>query len=272
MNPWNCDNSYDKGTASDGWLTPPHVLAELGHFDLDPCTPENMPWKTADRRYTKNDDGLLQPWEGRVWCNPPYGTETARWLAKCVQHGNAIALIYARTETLFFQEYVLEKADAVFFFKGRLRFCDGNGKGAKFKAGAPSCLVAYGENNAKTLQTYSLPGKCLLINKNSNNICDEGKMKYQCLGKNIVVLPDPPEEKTQGGLIIPEVGRERSRRGTVKYIGTGVEFQNGTVRPLLVQIGDRVLFGEYAGVALTVDGEECLYMREDEIVLKEMEG
>ena len=84
---------------TDEWLTPPEILAALGPFDLDPCTPDAMPWQTAAARYTKRDDGLAQPWRGRVWLNPPFGREAVRWLRKLAAHGDGVALVPARTET-----------------------------------------------------------------------------------------------------------------------------------------------------------------------------
>lgn len=68
----------------DEWLTDPKILRALGPFDLDPCAPVSRPWEMAKKHYTKHDNGLLQPWEGRVWCNlhmgmkRPYGCR--KWL------------------------------------------------------------------------------------------------------------------------------------------------------------------------------------------------
>ena len=108
----------------DEWLTPPEIIRSLGEFDLDPCSPhpDRRPWDTAKDHYWEELDGLNQPWKGRVWCNPPYGRETFKWIDKLSNHGDGIALIFARTETIGFHEYIWNKADAVFFFKGRLRF------------------------------------------------------------------------------------------------------------------------------------------------------
>ena len=58
-------------TGKDEWLTPPELVSALGKFDLDPCSPINRPWDTAKKHYTILDDGLTQPWDGKVWCNPP---------------------------------------------------------------------------------------------------------------------------------------------------------------------------------------------------------
>lgn len=136
----------------DEWLTPPWLLQRLGGFDLDPCAPIQRPWDTAKQHYTINDDdGLKQPWHGRVWCNPPYGLEAAAWLKKLADHGNGIALIFARVETRMFEELVWGRASALLFLTGRLFFHHADDTRAVANAGAPSVLVAYGTQNAKTL-------------------------------------------------------------------------------------------------------------------------
>ena len=137
---------------TDEWLTPPHILAVLGQFDLDPCAAVNQSWPTARRQYTIEDDGLSQPWSGRVWCNPPYGAKAGAWLKRLGEHGNGVALIFARTETDMFFRYVWDKADALFFLRGRVRFCKPDGRPALNSAGAPSVLVAYGKQNVQTLR------------------------------------------------------------------------------------------------------------------------
>lgn len=140
----------------DEWLTPPSILGALGTFDLDPCAPINRPWNTAQDHYTIEDNGLAKPWFGRVWCNPPYGLEAARWLDRLAQHGNGIALIFARTETRMFFDHVWLRADAVCFIEGRLHFHHVDGTRAKANSGAPSCLVAYGSRNVLWLKKSGL--------------------------------------------------------------------------------------------------------------------
>lgn len=139
----------------DEWLTPPDLIKSLGEFDLDPCSPINRPWPTAKKHYTIEDMGLMQDWEGRVWMNPPYGEETGDWLGKLRLHGNGIALVFGRTDTQYFQEYVFKVADALFFIRGRLKFYHVTGKQAKDSAGAPSVLIAYGNDNAEALKNFS---------------------------------------------------------------------------------------------------------------------
>ncbi|WP_456867611.1 DNA N-6-adenine-methyltransferase [Galbibacter sp. BG1] len=139
-------------------LPPPSIFKALGHFDLDPCSPIDRPWDIADSHFTVNDNGMMLPWRGRVWCNPPYGKETGKWLEKLAMHGNGIALVFARTETRMFFDYVWNNADALFFIKGRLKFYHVNGIEGD-SAGAPSVLIAYGKNNSEVLKNCKLKGK-----------------------------------------------------------------------------------------------------------------
>ncbi|GAA4925049.1 DNA N-6-adenine-methyltransferase [Nesterenkonia rhizosphaerae] len=145
----------------DEWLTPPEITQALGPFDLDPCSPINRPWATAQRHLTIEDDGLASqwlPWEF-VWCNPPYGRETWKWLAKLADHpAGGIALIFARTETSGFCAEVWDKADAIFFFDQRLFFHHVDGTRASANCGAPSCLVAYGAEAVRRLSRYERAG------------------------------------------------------------------------------------------------------------------
>jgi hypothetical protein len=140
------------------WLTPPGILEALGEFDLDPCTPEVMPWKTAHRRFTEKEDGLVQPWHGRVWLNPPYGRQVHSWIEKMAQHGNGIALTFARTDTAFWFKSIWPRAQAILFLKGRLHFHHEDGRRAKANAGAPSVLIAYGGENADVLRCSGIEG------------------------------------------------------------------------------------------------------------------
>ncbi len=141
---------------NDEWLTPPEIMAKLGAFDLDPCSPINRPWDTARRHFTVTDDGLSKEWFGRVWMNPPFGREATRWMKKMADHGNGIALIPARTETAMFYESVWTRADAVLFLKGRPHFHRVDGSRASFNSGAPICLVAYGQRNHAALLNSGL--------------------------------------------------------------------------------------------------------------------
>ena len=159
---------YHATADTETWLTPPWILEALGPFDLDPCTPVDMPWKTAARRYTPEDDGLAQPWEGRVWCNPPYGRKATDWLRKMADHDNGILFIFARTETEMWHRWVWPRADAVLFLSGRVDFHmpDGSVRG---NAGGPSALVAYGEDNLESLWNCGIPGTSILLAHSKHN-------------------------------------------------------------------------------------------------------
>jgi len=143
------------------WLTPPHITATLGPFDLDPCAAPG--WPTARRHITLPDDGLAADWAGSVWLNPPYGNEVWSWLARLADHGDGIALIFARTETVGFVREVWGKADAVMFLHGRLHFHRPDGSRAPANSGAPSCLVAYGSAAVARLTACDLPGSVVSL-------------------------------------------------------------------------------------------------------------
>lgn len=149
-------------TGKEEWLTPPDVLAALAPFDLDPCAPLSPPWKIAETEYTIADNGLTKPWSGFVWCNPPYGNKTGDWLARMADHNNGIALVFARTETRMFFDHVWPVATAVFFIKGRLNFYHANGSRGD-AAGAPSVLIAYGEDGAKRLMGCGIEGRFIRL-------------------------------------------------------------------------------------------------------------
>lgn len=159
---------YHATEDKETWLTPPWIIEALGPFDLDPCTPVKMPWKTAARRYTPEDDGLAKPWKGRVWCNPPYGRACAAWLKKMAEHDNGICLIFARTETEMWHRWIWPYAEAILFLRGRIDFYmpDGSKRG---NAGGPSCLVAYGEKNLHPLWDSGIPGTSILLAHSKHN-------------------------------------------------------------------------------------------------------
>jgi hypothetical protein len=110
-----------------------------------------------------NDDGLNHDWFGRVWCNPPYGIEARKWLNKLKMHDDGIALLFARTETTMYFDHVWYDAHSVLFIKGRLHFHYVDGTKAKANSGAPSVLIAYGENNSEILKNCGIAGKYIKL-------------------------------------------------------------------------------------------------------------
>ena len=141
------------------WYTPKWVFDEIGLvFDIDVCAPEaGVPWIPATRHFHKGDDGLAQPWRGTVWCNPPYGKDTPKWLNRMAQHKSGMALVFARTDCAWFHDYVIT-GDAILFLKGRIKFVDGHGVTGNSGAGSGSMLVAWGEKCAAALQWMHLMG------------------------------------------------------------------------------------------------------------------
>jgi chaperonin GroES len=86
------------------------------------------------------------------------------------------------------------------------------------------------------------------------------------LHDRIIVKRLKEEEKTKGGIIIPDTAKEKPVEGEVLAIGNGKALENGTIRKVDVKVGDRVLFGKYSGTEVKIDGEERLIMREDDIL------
>lgn len=148
---------YDRcSETTETWLTPPALLKALGPFDLDPATPEQgMPWRTARKMLKPSDDGLKAPWPRKsfVWLNPPYGRGMDAWLSKAAEHGNGVALIFARMETGSMHSSVLThpNASAVVFTKGRLSFCREDGNPGK-ACPMGSLFVGYGARAAQRLR------------------------------------------------------------------------------------------------------------------------
>jgi len=147
---------------SETWFTPPAIIEALGgaeSFDLDPCSHVNRPWPTARRHLTIEDNSLILPWDGRVFLNPPYTTTLiARFMARLAAHGRGTALIFARTETDTFFRHVWEAASGLLFIRGRLFFCRADGVAAKANAGAPSVLIAYGDDDRDILAAAPIDG------------------------------------------------------------------------------------------------------------------
>lgn len=139
-------------------LTPPHILAVLGPFDLDPCAAIDQPWTTAARHFTVDDDGLKQDWGGRVWLNPPFDRyRVGAWIEKLAVHGDGICLVHARTETAWFRP-IWEAASLIYFLADRIRFHRLDGTPQPANSGAPVVLAAFGAVNASILLGCGLPG------------------------------------------------------------------------------------------------------------------
>lgn len=146
------------------WYTPPEIFEALGlTFDLDPCSPgPGKSYVPTLKHYTIHDNGLLSPWnQDLVWVNPPYGPYTRVWMEKLANHGNGIALVFARTDVAWFQKHGV-KADVICFINSRVRFFQGDITKRGGSPGAGSMLLAYGKKAADALAQSGL-GPCFTL-------------------------------------------------------------------------------------------------------------
>ena len=91
-------------------------------------------------------------------------------------------------------------------------------------------------------------------------------MNFRPLHDRVLVRRVEAEEKTAGGIIIPDTAKEKPQEGEVVAAGTGARSESGEVHPLEVKAGDRILFGKWSGTEVTLDGEELLIMKESDIL------
>ncbi len=91
-------------------------------------------------------------------------------------------------------------------------------------------------------------------------------MKIRPLQDRVIVKRIEEEEKSKGGIIIPDTAKEKPQEGKVVAVGKGKANDDGKITPLDVKVNDRILFGKYSGTEINVDGEEHLIMREDDIL------
>lgn len=144
------------------WYSPRSVIERavrtLGRIDLDPCSnSRHTPAVPAERHFTVEDNGLLRPWHGRVYMNPPYGRDVDRWVRRlCDFHRSgdvpaAVALLHARTDTRWFDR-LAEHAKC--FVRGRLTF-----SGAAHAAPFPSVVVYLGPDIRRFSDAFSDMGR-----------------------------------------------------------------------------------------------------------------
>ena len=90
-------------------------------------------------------------------------------------------------------------------------------------------------------------------------------MNLTPLHDRVIVKPAASEETTKGGLIIPDTAKEKPQRGEIIAVGTGKVTEDGKPQPMVVKVGDSVLYGKYSGTEVSVDGTDYLIMRESDI-------
>ncbi len=91
-------------------------------------------------------------------------------------------------------------------------------------------------------------------------------MKFKPLYDRILVKPTPQEEKTAGGIIIPDTAKEKPMQGEVLAIGNGIRGENGTVHPLEIKVGDKVMYGKWGGTEIKIDGQELVVIKESDVM------
>lgn len=141
----------------DTWLTPRYVLQELGEFDLDPCATEYNPTWVCSRYFTKEDNGLLQEWSGRVFMNPPFSRKIP-WIEKHAAHACGISLVPAQTESKVWRNVVWRKAKAVTLLTGRTRFANMDGSQSSCDPLRGIALIAWSDSDAEVLRNSRLAG------------------------------------------------------------------------------------------------------------------
>jgi chaperonin GroES len=91
-------------------------------------------------------------------------------------------------------------------------------------------------------------------------------MKIRPMADRILVKRLAEETKTAGGILIPDNAKEKPMEGAVVAVGNGKVLADGKVRPLEVKVGDKVLFGKYSGTEIKIEGEECLILKEEDVL------
>ena len=134
------------------WETPPTLFKALDaefHFTLDAAAQEHN--KKVANYYSPQMNGLIRPWTGVVWCNPPYGKEIGQWVKKgrdsALAGATVVMLVYARTDTRWFHDYVYGQAE-IRFLRGRVKFV-----GAESSAPAPSMVIVWRPEVDKSAET-----------------------------------------------------------------------------------------------------------------------
>lgn len=151
---------------SDDYLTPPALVEAIGPFDVDVCASVGQPWETAKVMWTVREDGLSRAWPAGklLYANPPYRCPDSRegielWMSRLADHGNGVALVFARTDARWFQRSVWNRADALFFFANRIFFhLPVTGERARHNGGAPSVLVLHGKEAVARAARLAKPG------------------------------------------------------------------------------------------------------------------
>jgi DNA N-6-adenine-methyltransferase (Dam) len=147
---------------SQNHITPKWIIDALGEFDLDPCAAAPRPWDCARHNFIEADDGLSQPWRGRVWLNPPFNRyQVGDWIQRLADHGRGTCLLHARVETAWFMP-VWKHASGILFMGDRIHFHKPDGTRQPANSGAPPVLVSFGAADLVRLQESAIPGHLVM--------------------------------------------------------------------------------------------------------------
>jgi chaperonin GroES len=91
-------------------------------------------------------------------------------------------------------------------------------------------------------------------------------MAFRPLGDRVLVRRVKEEEKTKGGIIIPDTAKEKPQEGEIVAVGPGARDEQGKIQPLDVKVGDRILFGKWSGTEVSISGEDLLIMKESDVL------
>lgn len=143
-------------SSSDEWYTPDSFVQALGPFDLDPCTHAQRGTQLAPKFYTLEDNGLAQPWAGRVWCNPPF-SDIKPWVARMREHNDGVLLCFSRTDALWFVD-LARHCGALFLIARRLQFHRPGVNHLRQRCPMGTVLFPFGDRNIQAIANSGIDG------------------------------------------------------------------------------------------------------------------
>jgi hypothetical protein len=177
---------------TDNWLTPPELVRSLGAFDLDPCgSPDQAQDLAATTFRLPEHNGLLEPWAGRVWCNPPFSHMPA-WAQRFAVHANGVMVCPAKFQYKW-SHVLWETADGILLLTNGIRWVPTKwmSNGGKLGNFFDFMLVAYGRNNVSALRSCDQTGTLVTTRELLRS------------PGNILTLPPNKVESPHGHKVLP---------------------------------------------------------------------